>query len=40
MNKNKIKDSYKKKIKLLNSYNKFYYEKSLPKVTDEVYSGN
>tara|TARA_B100001250_G_scaffold400667_1_gene411503 strand:- start:2636 stop:4666 length:2031 start_codon:yes stop_codon:yes gene_type:complete len=37
MNKNKIKDSYKKKIKLLNSYNKFYYEKSLPKVTDEVY---
>ena len=37
MIKNKIKDSYKKKIELLNSYNKFYYEKSLPKVTDEVY---
>tara|TARA_B100001029_G_C15061421_1_gene458854 strand:- start:384 stop:2414 length:2031 start_codon:yes stop_codon:yes gene_type:complete len=37
MSKNKIEDQYKEKIKLLNSYNKFYYEKSSPKVSDEEY---
>jgi len=37
MSKDKIEDQYKEKIKLLNSYNKFYYEKSSPKVSDEIY---
>jgi len=37
MSKNKIEDQYKEKIKLLNYYNKFYYEKSSPKVSDEEY---
>ena len=37
MNKNKIKNSYNKKIKLLDTYNKFYYEKSSPKVSDQTY---
>ena len=37
MSKDKIEDQYKEKIKLLNSYNKFYYEKSSPKVSDEEY---
>ena len=37
INKNKIQNSYKKKIKLLNTYNKFYYEISAPKVTDEIF---
>ena len=37
MSKNKIEDQYKEKIKLLNSYNKFYYEKSSPKVSDDEY---
>ena len=37
MSKNRIEDQYKEKIKLLNYYNKFYYEKSSPKVSDEEY---
>ena len=37
MSKNKIKNSYNKKIKLLDTYNKFYYEKSSPKVSDQIY---
>ena len=37
INKSKIKKSYSKKIKLLDTYNKFYYEKSSPKVTDEKF---
>ena len=37
MSKNKIENQYRKKIKLLKTYNKFYFEKSSPKVTDEVY---
>ena len=37
MNKKKIENQYKSKIKLINSYNKFYYDKSSPKVSDEVY---
>ena len=37
MNKSKIKNSYNKKIKLLDTYNKFYYEKSSPKVSDQIY---
>ena len=36
MNK-KIENQYKSKIKLINSYNKFYYDNSSPKVSDEVY---
>ncbi len=37
MNKKKIQKSYKDKLKLLDNYNKFYYEKNLPKVSDEIY---
>ncbi len=37
INKSKILNSYNKKIKLLDTYNKFYYEKSSPKVTDEIF---
>mgnify|MGYP001245134238 FL=1 len=37
INKSKILNSYNKKIKLLDTYNKFYYEKSSPKVTDEKF---
>ncbi len=37
MSKNKIETQYREKIKLLNFYNKFYYEKSSPKVSDEIY---
>ena len=37
MNKNLIKKEYEKKIKLLNKYNKFYYDKSNPKVSDKEY---
>jgi len=37
INKSKIKNFYNKKIKLLDTYNKFYYEKSSPKVTDKTY---
>ena len=37
MNKEKIEKEYKKKIKLINNYNKNYYDTSKPLVTDEVY---
>ena len=37
MEKKIIEKQYKEKIKLLNEYNKFYYEKSSPKVTDKEY---
>ena len=37
MNKIKIQNFYNKKIKLLDNYNKFYYEKSSPKVSDQIY---
>ncbi len=37
MNKKIIEDQYKKKIKLLNNYNKNYYDKSKPLVDDKEY---
>ena len=37
MNKKEIEKTYKKKIKLINDYNKFYYDKSTPKVSDKDY---
>ena len=37
MKKNLIKKEYEKKIKLLDKYNKFYYDKSNPKVSDKEY---
>ena len=37
MNKSKIQNFYNEKIKLLDSYNKHYYEKSSPKVSDQIY---
>ena len=37
MSKNKIQKSYKNKIKLLDTYNNFYYAKNSPKVSDEIY---
>ena len=37
MNKKEIKKEYKKKISLLINYNKFYYDKSKPLVTDNEY---
>ena len=37
MTKKKIQNLYEKKIKLINKYNKYYYEISTPKVTDEIY---
>ena len=37
MIKKKIEFQYKKKIKLINNYNKFYYDKSHPKITDFEY---
>ena len=37
MNNNSIKKDYFKKIKLLNKYNKFYYDKSKPLVNDKEY---
>ncbi len=37
MNKKKIENQYKAKIDLINTYNKFYYDKSEPKVSDKVY---
>ena len=37
MNREKIEKEYKKKIKLINNYNKNYYDVSKPLVTDEVY---
>ncbi len=37
MDKNKIKEEYKKKLKLLIKYNKFYFEKNSPLVEDNEY---
>ena len=37
MNKKKIEFEYKKKIKLLISYNKNYYDTSNPLVSDKIY---
>jgi DNA ligase (NAD+) len=37
MNKKKIESHYKKKIKLINSYNKAYYDASKPLVSDKEY---
>ena len=37
MNKNKIQNLYKEKIKLINEYNKFYFDKNKPKVPDSEY---
>ena len=37
MNKKKIEIQYSEKIKLFNKYNKFYYDKSKPLVSDEEY---
>jgi DNA ligase (NAD+) len=37
MNKKEIESKYIKKIKLLNEFNKFYYDKSNPKISDKEY---
>ena len=37
MNKKEIENQYRSKIKLINEYNKFYYDKSKPKVSDKQY---
>ena len=37
MDKKKIEITYKKKIKLLNQYNKYYYDKNAPLVSDGIY---
>ena len=37
MNKKKIESDYKKKIKLITSYNKNYYDASNPLVSDKEY---
>ena len=37
MNKKDIEIQYKKKINLISNYNKFYYEKSEPRVSDKEY---
>ncbi len=37
MNKKKIQEEYKKKIKLINKFNKFYYDKSKPLISDKEY---
>ena len=37
MNKKKIETDYKNKIKLLIKYNKFYFDKDSPIVTDNIY---
>ena len=37
MNKKEIENQYKSKLKLINYYNKFYYDKSKPKVSDKKY---
>jgi len=37
MDKEKIKNFYKNKIKLINKYNKFYYDKNNPLVDDKIY---
>ena len=37
MNKKKIQKKYKEKIKLLNKFNKYYYDKSKPLISDSEY---
>ena len=37
MNKKEIENQYKSKLKLINYYIKFYYDKSKPKVSDKKY---
>ena len=37
MNKKEVEKKYNKKIKLINNYNKHYYNRSLPLVTDKEY---
>ena len=37
MNKKKIEIQYSEKIRLFNKYNKFYYDKSEPLVSDKEY---
>ena len=37
MSKKDIEKKYKKKIKLISTYNKFYYDKSNPSVSDKEY---
>jgi DNA ligase (NAD+) len=37
MGKKEIENQYKLKIELINKYNKFYYDKSTPKVSDKQY---
>ena len=37
MDKKKIIKEYKNKIKLINKYNKFYYEKNSPIISDSEY---
>ena len=37
MDKKKIIKEYKNKIKLINKYNKFYYDKNSPIVSDSEY---
>jgi len=37
MDKKKIKTDYLAKLKLLNKYNKYYYDQSNPIVTDQKY---
>ncbi len=37
MNKKEIRKTYNKKIKLINDYNYFYYNKNKPKVDDQAY---
>ena len=37
MSNKKIESQYKKKIELINYYNKFYYDKNRPKVSDKEY---
>ena len=37
MNKFEIKIQYKNKLKLINEYNKFYYDRNKPKVSDKDY---
>ena len=37
MNDNKVKKDYLKKIKIIKKYNKYYYDRSKPVVSDEEY---
>ena len=37
MNKKELNKIYNEKIKLINKYNKFYYDKSNPLVSDNQY---